>query len=103
MNHRLKRNTAPATKAAAEAKRQRKLDLQKRIAEKILPDFCKNQDEGCPGAIECGRDIFTECTSYNDLAGTLNTLKVPTLRGTTGNWKAQMVKNLFEGLRENHQ
>ena len=99
----LKRNTVPATKAAAEAKRLRKRELQKYVAEEILPDFCKNQNEGCPGAIECRRDVFSECTSYSDLAGTLNNLGVKTLRGAKKSWKAQMVKNLFEGLRETHQ
>ena len=92
----VKRNTARATQMASEQKREKRLRLQKYVAEHVIPDFCRNED--CPGALRCGRDVFRDCVSYNDLAGTLNVLCVHTLSGKMGNWKAQMVKNLFKDL-----
>jgi len=72
--------------------------MQKDIAQGVIPDFCRN--EGCPGALHCGKNVFRDCVSYNDLARTLNTLGVETLSGKKGNWKAQMVKNLFKDLNK---
>lgn len=97
----LRRNTSAATDAAAVAKQDRRKHLQELIATTVIPDFCG--DDGCTGAIECGRDVFKECASYNDLAHTLNTLGVETLSRTKGNWKPQMVKNLFKDFDENHR
>ncbi|MEQ5819957.1 hypothetical protein [Halomonas sp. SCS19] len=90
----LNRNTSTASHRAAEVKNEKRAKLRNHIAQYVIPDFCRNND--CPGALKCGKEVFMECVSYNDLAGSLNTLNVETLAGKRGNWKAQMVKNLFK-------
>ena len=77
----------PAMKAAskkAAEKRQIKIDEIRRV---IFCEFCT-----CG---RCANGNYSElCITLTDLAGTLNTLEIETLRGKTGSWQATTVKNL---------
>lgn len=90
--------TANATKARSLKTKQKRLDLQQLIRTTVLPEFCC-LDEGCPvvpGQQGCSSSRVRDCMSYKGIAGTLNALKVKTLRGKVGSWDVTMVRNLFK-------
>jgi hypothetical protein len=85
----LKRDTKPATKRAQKLAWQRREKLIEKVREEVFVDFC-----------QCGQcadgDYSNLCISHTDLAGTLNTFKIPTSRGKVGTWQATSIKRLFQ-------
>ena len=88
----LNRNTKPASEAASKRALERRRALQEHIRGSILPDWCPRPD-GCSG---CTETSIQTCMSHKELARTLNTFNVRSLRGKTDGWEVTMVRNLFK-------
>jgi hypothetical protein len=96
----LNRNTSTARKRSSTVRNDRRKSLQKEISIDVIPYICRNSQ--CRGPMHCGKNIFKDCISYSNLAGTLNAFKKESVTGKVGSWDATMVKNLFKDFSQNH-
>ncbi|PCI54493.1 MAG: hypothetical protein COB36_10020 [Alphaproteobacteria bacterium] len=90
------RNTKPATEAAAYYKADKRRRLRRLIRTEVLPRFCNKP--AC--RLCCEEQDITKCSRYKGMTTFLDTEEVPTLRGSTRNWKRQMIVNLFKDERD---
>jgi hypothetical protein len=90
------RNTKPATEAAAYYKADRRRRLRRLIRTEVLPKIC----EKAACRLSCEARDISKCSLYRRMTDVLDTEEVPTLRGSTRNWKRQMIVNLFKDERD---
>jgi hypothetical protein len=91
----IRRDTVPATEAAAYYKADKRRRLRHRIRTEVLPKFCGKR--AC--RFGCKEQDILKCSLYKGMTDLLNDEKIPTLRGSTENWKRQMIVNLFKDER----
>lgn len=89
MNEKKKKiRTTQATAAAALKASTKRKELREVVRRRVFENFCK-----------CGKcrrgDYSLLCMSKKEIAGTLNTLGVPTTNGKIGGWQFTSVKRLF--------
>lgn len=96
MPHKLKRNTKPATVAAAQNKRKRQKIVREIIRKGIFNTHCS-----C-GKCENG-DYSDLCISYNGIAKLANLRSLPTVSGKTGNWNAIQAVRLFPDSKHRYR
>lgn len=95
---RIKRDTAPASKAWQKKSKIRREELKEKLRKDVLPnraEHCYRRGISGMGCIHCDQADLKQCTTYTNLAKVLDSMKIPGVRGNLVKWDATRVKRLF--------